>query len=301
MRHYDAHLKELSKTVPFSILATEIRAEYKRRIEAGEVRGLRHVETLNETLKKLELRFGNTPVSKISKQDLETWLKRLRGKDGEPLAAKTRNKHRGYAGQIFSFALDRNYLRENPVSKIRKFKELSNPDGSDEIKNHVLSAGETVKLFRAAQTDPEIIPFLALWFFAGIRRATLEKLDWSAVKLSERRIIVPRYAGKNDKRYRVTLSDNLVEWLRPHVVEAALSWLRLALRIGLVCGKASQAKPVRVNVSSLRQEKRGSRFPTTLDGIHSYRCMWHTTRASTRPLWSRTTLRRLSRATISTS
>jgi hypothetical protein len=111
MRYYDAHLKELSKTVPFSVLATDIREEYQCRIEAGEVRGLRHVEALNETLKKLELRFGNTPVSKISKQDLETWLKRLRGKDGEPLAVKTRNKHRGYAGQIFSFALDKNCRR----------------------------------------------------------------------------------------------------------------------------------------------------------------------------------------------
>lgn len=63
MRHYDAHLKELSKTVLFSILATEIRTEYKRRIEAREVRGLRHVETLNETLKKVEARFANIPVS----------------------------------------------------------------------------------------------------------------------------------------------------------------------------------------------------------------------------------------------
>jgi hypothetical protein len=36
-------------------------------------------------------------------------------------------------------------LRENPVSKIKKFKELSNPDGSDEIKNHVLSAPEETK------------------------------------------------------------------------------------------------------------------------------------------------------------
>jgi integrase len=242
MRHYDAHLKELSKTVPFSVLATEIREEYQRRIEAGEVRGLRHVETLNETLKKLELRFGNTPVCKISKQDLETWLKRLRGKDGEPLAVKTRNKHRGYAGQIFSFALDKNYLRENPVSRIKKFKELSNPDGSDEIKNHVLSAGETEKLFRAAQPDPKIIPFLALWFFAGVRRATLEKLDWSAVKLSEKRVIVPRYAGKNDKRYRVTLSDNLVEWIRPHVIESGslLAPARATNRAGMLKGKPSE-------------------------------------------------------------
>jgi hypothetical protein len=89
MRLYDAHLKELSKTVPLSVLTPEIRDEYKRRIGAGEVRGLRHVETLNETLNKLEARFGNTPVSQISKEDLATWLKRLRGKDGEPLAVKT--------------------------------------------------------------------------------------------------------------------------------------------------------------------------------------------------------------------
>jgi hypothetical protein len=116
---------------------------------------------------------------------------------------------------------------ENPISKIKKFKELSNPDGSDQIKNQVLSARETEKLFCAAQSDPEIIPFLALWFFAGIRRATLEKLDWSAVKSSEKRVIVPRYAGKNDTRYRVTLSDNLVEWLRPHVCESGSLFLAI--------------------------------------------------------------------------
>ncbi len=229
-------------TVPLSVLNTEIRAEFSRRLDAGELRRTRHFETLRETLNKLVARFGETPVSEISKADLETWLKGLRGKDGEPLAVKTRNKHRGYAGQVFSFALDKNYVRENPVSKIKKFKELSKPDGSDEIKNHVLSAGETEKLFRAAQTDPVIIPFLALWFFAGIRRTTLEELDWKSVNFSEKRVIVPRYAGKNDKRYRVTLSDNLIEWLRPYVRTSGslLAPARATNRAGMVRGQPSQ-------------------------------------------------------------
>ena len=45
-------------------------------------------------------------------------------------------------------------------------------------------------------------------FFAGIRRATLERLDWSDVKFDEKRVIVPRHKGKNQLRYRVTLSEN---------------------------------------------------------------------------------------------
>jgi hypothetical protein len=63
------------------------------------------------------------------------------------------------------------------------------------------------------------------------------------VKLSEKRVIVPRYAGKNDRRYRVTLSDNLVEWLRPHVVESGslMAPARATNRSGMRKGKPSQA------------------------------------------------------------
>src|SRR5271166_5439681 len=62
---------------------------------------------------------------------------------------------------------------------------------------------------------PEVIPFLTLSFFAGIRRATLERLDWSDVRFEEKRVIVPAHKGKNQKRYQVNLSENAVEWLKP--------------------------------------------------------------------------------------
>jgi integrase len=110
---------------------------------------------------------------------------------GLPLATKTRNKHRGYAGQIFNLALDYGYTTFNPVTKIKKFNQRST--GPDEIS--VLSAEETERLFRAA--DPEVIPFLTLWFFCGIRRATIERLDWRDVHFAEKRVIVPKYKGKN--------------------------------------------------------------------------------------------------------
>ena len=65
--------------------------------------------------------------------------------------------------------------------------------------------------------DQAVIPFLTLSFFCGVRIATLERLSWVDVKFEERRVIVPRNKGKNQKRYPVTLSENALEWLRPYV------------------------------------------------------------------------------------
>lgn len=207
--HYLDHLKQTSASVPFSTLASQIRTEFARRINENEV-GDRHAETLRETLKKLELRFGETLVSEITTKDIRKWLITL------PLAAKTRNKIRGYAGQIFNMAVDGFHCTTtNPVSKIKKFGERSDED-TEEIST--ISSAEAQKLFQAAPS--EIIPYLTLSYFAGIRRTTLEKLDWSEVKFKDKRVIVPRYKGKNDKRYPVTLSDNAIEWLRPHVRES---------------------------------------------------------------------------------
>ena len=205
VRHYLTHLNQLSSSTPFSVLAAKVREEFKRRVEANEV-SARHAESMNETLKKLELRFGEQLVSEIRSEEVRNWLLRL------PLASKTRNKHRGYAAQIFNLAVDYGYSPINPVAKIKKFNERVSEENSE---ISILSAEQTERLFRAAK--PEVIPFLTLSFFAGIRRATLERLDWSDVRFEEKRVIVPAHKGKNQKRYQVNLSENAVEWLKPHV------------------------------------------------------------------------------------
>jgi integrase len=163
---------------------------------------------LEETLRKLEARFGDTLVSEIRTEDIREWFQSL------PLATKTKNKHKGYANQVFNFAVDFGYATVNPVSRIKPLRKRY----SEEDKISILSAEETERLFRAA--DPKIIPFLTLSFFCGIRRATLERLDWSDVKFDEKRVIVPKHKGKNQTRYQVSLSENALEWLRPHVKES---------------------------------------------------------------------------------
>jgi integrase len=205
--HYVRYLKEHHASVPFSTLAIQVRAEFKRRLEKNEV-SERHAESLNETLRKLEARFDETLVSEIRTEDIREWFQSL------PLATKTKNKHKGYANQVFNLAVDFGYATVNPVSRIKPLRKRY----SEEDKISILSAEETERLFRAA--DQKIIPFLTLSFFCGIRRATLERLDWSDVKFDEARVVVPKHKSKNQSRYRVTLSENALEWLSPHVKES---------------------------------------------------------------------------------
>jgi triphosphoribosyl-dephospho-CoA synthetase len=58
------------------IVATQVREEFKRRLEKNEV-SERHAESLEETLRKLEARFGDTLVSKIRTEDIREWFQSL--------------------------------------------------------------------------------------------------------------------------------------------------------------------------------------------------------------------------------
>ena len=77
-----------------------------------------------------------------------------------------------------------------------------------------------------------------------------------------------------------------VALLEPPIL-SLLAPARATNRPGMLKGKPSQTGTRERIVAAAR--KAGITFPTTLDGILSYRCMWHTTRASIRPRWSRTT------------
>jgi integrase len=202
------HQAASSASVFFSVLADRVRQEFARRLKANEA-SKRHVESVENALRKLEARFGSRLVSSITANEVRDWLKAL------PLAPKTRNKIRGYSSQIFGLAVEAGYAKANPFAGTKKFRECSNEENGE---ISILSSDETARLLKAA--EQEVIPFLALWFFAGVRRSTLERLDWSEVKMAERRVIVPRYKSKDDNRYQVTLSDNLIEWLTPYVQES---------------------------------------------------------------------------------
>ncbi len=143
------------------------------------------------------------PISTLTTQQIEGWIRR--GDHG----ATTRNNWIRRIKDLFGFAKRRGYLPKN---------EPTAADSVKPVKGHDTDVGifrpeEMRTLLHAA--SPEVIPFLAIGGFAGLRVAEICRLDWIAVSL-ERRIIELRAGqAKTASRRIIPVSDNLAAWLEP--------------------------------------------------------------------------------------
>ena len=125
----------------------------------------------------------------------------------------TRNNSRRVLRTAFSFALARNYCVDNPAAKTAKAKEIEGTVG-------ILTVAETARLLEAA--DAELVPFIAIGAFAGLRRAELERLDWSEVDLESSLITVQAVKAKSARRRFVKIRENLAKWLAPHAARRGM-------------------------------------------------------------------------------
>jgi integrase len=107
----------------------------------------------------------------------------------------------------FSFALGRGYCVGNPAEQSAKAKEVESPVG-------ILTVDQTARLLENAAH--ELVPFIAIGAFAGLRRAELERLDWQEVDLQSGLIEVTASKAKSARRRFVKIQPNLGRWLQPH-------------------------------------------------------------------------------------
>src|SRR5262249_50858509 len=92
----------------------------------------------------------------------------------------------------------------NPVAGATKAKVTSSPPG-------ILTVDEAARLLEAA--TPDVLPYIAIGLFAGLRSAELERLDWSEVDFESGLIEVTAQKSKTASRRFVPMQDNLRQWL----------------------------------------------------------------------------------------
>ena len=81
---------------------------------------------------------------------------------------------------MFAYAVRRKYAIQNP------FKEINKPTGG--TRPEVLTVEQTARLLEAA--SPEILPYIAIGAFAGLRASEIERLDWRDINFEENEIAV---------------------------------------------------------------------------------------------------------------
>lgn len=148
--------------------------------------------------------FGVKLMSEISTADVEQWLAGLRRK----YAPQTVTNFRRAAQTLFNFAVPRDYCPRNVVEAIQPPRIIPK-DGVG-----IFTPAEAEAILHAA--DKELVPWLAVAFFAGLRSAELDRLTWSDVKFKQNWIEVPAAKSKTAQRRLVTMVSALAAWLAPY-------------------------------------------------------------------------------------
>jgi integrase len=149
--------------------------------------------------------FADVPVANLTPHMLEKWHAKQNGN------ATTRNKRRRHLVGVLNYAVKLKYRKDNPATAI----ETAN---QKKPRPHVLSIEDTRAVMAyAVENCPEMIPFLALTAWAGVRPdGEMSRLTWEDIDFKRREIFISDEVSKtNDERY-IPMADNLVAWLLPY-------------------------------------------------------------------------------------
>lgn len=138
-------------------------AEKERAVAARQLKMVSFYQ-LRGTARKLLLKYQH--LGEIRNPSFETWLRAL------PLSPKGLHSFAGALGVFLNWCVAKKLMAASPLEEI----EIPNPAG----KRTIFTVAQTADLFDLAQRSwPDLVPLLAVEWFAGVRPATAEKLDYS--------------------------------------------------------------------------------------------------------------------------
>ena len=204
--YYLEHHDVRTKSVPLKTACEALRNELQRRLEHNEKCSVAYVKSTHKALERLEPVFGERQICDLSAQELWNYLAEM------PVAAASKNNYRVHWSVLFEFAKDRGWLKENTIAKVKTFGTPS-----AELPG-IFSVEEARRLLEVAR--PEMVPMLAIGFFAGIRPAEIRRLNWNDIIWPKKLIDIKSKISKTARARWVTMPLNLIEWLAPYRQES---------------------------------------------------------------------------------
>jgi Phage integrase family len=163
----------------------------------------RYLNQLRSDMNRFAVAFPSA-ILHVKSEQIDQCLRSL------GVVPRTRNGILTSLRTFFTFAKSRSYLSRSEVTEADALAKARVGD-TDTV---IFKPAQMRSLLEAASLD--IIPYLAIAAFAGLRPAEIERLHWSAINLDRRIIEVRAGQAKTASRRIVPISENLVAWLAPH-------------------------------------------------------------------------------------
>lgn len=203
----------------------------------------RHIGDLRSRCGLFKDSFPGTPILSITSAEIRRYL------DGK--APRTFKNHLNAIKNLFGFAVGRGYLID-----MEAFKGIDlpkDPGGDIEI-----YSPEELRLL-LDHAEPDLLPFIAIGAFAGIRTAELCRLDWQ--EISADYIEIKAGKAKTAARRLPPICPALAAWLVPYrqasgpVVKCKVEQITkrtAALVEAINAAQAKSAAPFRWKANALR-------------------------------------------------
>ena len=199
---------ERTRGVQTEVTVPEAAAEFFKAKEQDGA-SVRYMAQLRSDIGRFAAGFPGA-ILLIKSHDIDQWLRSLGG------APRTRNATHTSIRTFFSWAKSRSYLPKSEETAAEAVAKVRVGDTETEI----FTPGQMTKILQNATKD--IVPFIVLGAFAGLRAAEITRIEWSAIDLDRGFITIRAGQAKTASRRIVPVSDNLRAWLLPHVGEGVV-------------------------------------------------------------------------------
>ena len=172
-----------------------------------------YIVRLRREMNRLPKRCPAVSVSDLSPARLVAYFEFGRA------SRKTYNNRRGVISGFLKFAQQRDWIAENPLTKIPAHRIRRRRGGAQ-----TLTATQAQDLMEFVATNhPAAVPFFALCLFAGIRpclrTGEITRLKPGHVRLAEGFIRIDGEVSKIREPRTITIQPNLAAWLRAYPLE----------------------------------------------------------------------------------
>jgi integrase len=180
----------------------------------------RHLQTLKSHCDRFA-KAMQRDIGLVTADDIDLFLNELTiGDTDKKISARTRDNFLGSLNNLFEFAKTRKYLPKDHDELDNVTRMSNDEDGPIEI----YTVDEIKSLL--AYANPQLVPFIAIGGFAGLRSSEIERLEWSDVRFDSDCIIVQK--GKVKKRGKsrrmAPMLPNLKKILKSFTKEQGRVW-----------------------------------------------------------------------------
>ncbi|MEI7638177.1 MAG: site-specific integrase [Syntrophus sp. (in: bacteria)] len=172
-------------------------------LKLEKVKSLASYSIIKGYLKKFNSQFGDTIVSKIMPEDLETLIEK-RKKAG--YANATIDHEIGSAKTMILKAFDNDKVGGDTIKKFRKIKKLNK--GNANARDRIITPTEFANMLKDAPLHLQNILMMA--YYTGMRKGEILELTWDKVDLKKRFIYLEATDTKDEEKRSVPISDELL-------------------------------------------------------------------------------------------